>query len=109
VLGAANRRIGGILALAAELWLRLGRPIEAGQSLYRSARWVDRTTYDVEALAREGNLAVLPLDETSREIVAEWVETGAAELLDRLLEDYVAPEEPAGAEETRRIPNAETP
>ena len=109
VMGAANRRIGGILAMAAELWLRLGRPIEAGQALYRSARWVDRTTYDVEALAREGNLAVLPLDETSREIVAEWVEMGAAELLDRLLEEYVAPEQAAGAADTWRMPDAETP
>jgi hypothetical protein len=47
VLGAANRRIGGALALAAELWLRLGRPVETGQALYRDARWADRTTYDL--------------------------------------------------------------
>ena len=62
MLGAGNRRIGGALALAAEVWLRLGRPVETGQALYRDARWADRTTYDLEALAREGNLGVLPFD-----------------------------------------------
>lgn len=103
---AGNRRLGEVLALAAELWLRLGRPVETGQALYRSARWVDRTSYDVEALAREGNLAVLPLDETGRGLLAEWVETGGAELLDRMMDEYVAPEEDPGAEETGRTRDA---
>jgi hypothetical protein len=93
VLGAGNRRIGGALALAGELWLRLVRPVEQGQSFYRAARWVDKTHYDVEALAREGNLAVLPFDFMSREIVARLVEDDASDLLDGLLAEYVSPEE----------------
>lgn len=106
VHGAGNRRIGGALALAGELWLRLGRPVEPGQALYRAARWVDNTHYDVEALAREGNLAVLPLDPESRGIVDDLVETGGSELLDRLLDEYVAPEETAAANEARSSSDA---
>jgi hypothetical protein len=108
VLGAANRRIGGALALAAEIWLRLGRPVETGQALYRDARWADRTTYDLEALAREGNLGVLPLDPLSREIVAECEEAGESERLARLLHEYLAPEEDPGADESRRISDVQT-
>jgi hypothetical protein len=96
-----------MLALAGEIWLQLGRPVEQGQAFYRSARWVDRTSYDLEALAREGNLAVLPLDPASREIVAEGAATGESEWLARLLEEYLAPEE-TGADESRRTTNAET-
>jgi hypothetical protein len=89
VLRIENRRIGGVLALIAELWLRLGRPPEPGHSFYRAARWVDRTHYDVEALEREGNLAVLPLDGRSREVIAQYVRMGESELLAELLAEYV--------------------
>jgi hypothetical protein len=102
VLGAANRRIGGALALAAEVWLRLGHPIETGQALYRDARWVDRTAYDLEALAREGNLGVLPLDPLSRAIVAEHAEEDESERLARLIDEYLAPEEGPG-DDSRRM------
>lgn len=95
VLGAGNRRIGGALALAGELWLRLGRPVEQGQSFYRAARWVDKTHYDVEALAREGNLAVLPFDALSREIVTHLIEQDASDRLDGLLAEYVSEQEDA--------------
>jgi len=104
---AGNRWLGGMLALAGELWLRLGRPVEQGQAFYRAARWVDRSPYDLEALAREGNLAVLPLDAASREIVAECAGTGESARLARLLAEYVAPEE-TGADESRRTADAQT-
>ncbi|HSN87349.1 MAG TPA: hypothetical protein VL025_11360, partial [Thermoanaerobaculia bacterium] len=92
IVGRENRRIGEVLALIAELWLRLGHSAEQGQSFYRSARWIDETTYDVEALAREGNLAVIKTrDERSLEVVAEVVEMEASELLSELLSEYVAP------------------
>jgi hypothetical protein len=99
LLGAGNRRIGGALALAAELWSRLGRPVEPAQALYRAARWVDRTGYDLEALAREGNLAVLaPLDALAKSVVAGCVEGGEPPLVAELLAEYLAPEEaPPGA------------
>ncbi|HEX4960010.1 MAG TPA: hypothetical protein VF173_04165 [Thermoanaerobaculia bacterium] len=108
VLGAGNRRIAGLLALAAELWLRLGRPVETGQSLYKDARWIDRSPYDLEALAREGNLGVLPLDAASREIVAECAESGEPDLLEKLLAEYLAPDG-TGADEPWRTAHAETP
>jgi hypothetical protein len=94
VLAWENRRIGAALALIGELWLRLGRPVEQGQAFYRAARWVDETTYDLEALVREGNLGVVkPLDESSRRIVTEHVEDGEPELLAALLAEYLEIEE----------------
>jgi hypothetical protein len=105
--GARNRWIGGVLALAGELWLRLGRPVEQGQAFYRAARWIDRASYDLEALAREGNLGVLPFDPASRAIVAECAAGGESGQLARLVEEYVAPGE-AGADESRRTADAET-
>lgn len=90
IVGRENRRIGEVLALVAELWLRLGRPPEPGQSFYRAARWVDESTYDLDALVREGNLAVIPaLDGRSREVVAAVVETEESELLGELLREYL--------------------
>jgi hypothetical protein len=90
--GVGNRRIGAALALAGELWLRLGRPVETGQALYRDARWVDRASHDLEALAREGNLGVLPISPASREIAAECAATGESATLARLVAEYLAPE-----------------
>ncbi|HEY7215327.1 MAG TPA: hypothetical protein VIC28_11890, partial [Thermoanaerobaculia bacterium] len=102
---AGNRRIGGALALAGELWLRLGHPVEQGQALYRAARWIDRSPYDLEALAREGNLSVLPLDALSREIAAECAAAGESATLAALLAEYVAPEK---NDESRRIADVQT-
>lgn len=99
VLGIGNRRLGETVAFAAELWLRLGRPEEAGQALYRAARWIDKTFYDVAALAREGNLAVLPLlDGLSRPLVLEAAQgdAGPPALVRELLAEYAgATGEPA--------------
>lgn len=93
ILNRENREAGGLLALAADLWMRLGRPVEPGQALYRAARWADETSYDLEGLTREGNLGVLPaLDERSREVVMDWAETGESSLLAELLAEYVAQE-----------------
>jgi hypothetical protein len=90
IVGRENRRIGEVLALVAELWLRLGRSPEQGQSFYRAARWVDETAYDLDALVREGNLGVIPaLDDRSREVAVEVVEAGESELLEELLEEYL--------------------
>src|SRR6202035_2414714 len=87
-----NRRIAGRLALAAELWLRLGRPVEQAQSLFRAARWLDATPYDVDALRREGNLAVVTaLDTLARHIVAEAAGGGEPALLGELLAEYLGP------------------
>jgi hypothetical protein len=93
VLGIENRRIAGVLALAAELWLRLGRPVGLGQALYAAARQVDRTAYDLTALAREGNLGFLGwLSGLGREVVLEQAATGGSSLLTALLAEYLAEE-----------------
>ncbi|HEV7519071.1 MAG TPA: hypothetical protein VGR07_22505 [Thermoanaerobaculia bacterium] len=93
VLGIENRRIAGILALAAELWLRLGRPDGPGQALYAMARQADRTAYDLSALAREGNLGFLGwLSGLGREVVEEQAATGGSSLLASLLAEYLAEE-----------------
>ncbi|MEA2694185.1 MAG: hypothetical protein QOJ16_3572 [Acidobacteriota bacterium] len=93
VLGIENRRIAGVLALAAELWLRLGRPDGPGQALYVAARQADRTAYDLSALAREGNLGFLSwLSGLGREVVLEQAETGGSSLLATLLAEYLAEE-----------------
>jgi hypothetical protein len=89
VLRIENRRLGGALALLAELWLRAGRPEVQGQSFYRAARWIDQTAYDVAALERDGNLSVLPFDAASRAVVADLLETGESSLLDTLLAEYL--------------------
>jgi hypothetical protein len=93
IRGIANRRIAGALALAGELWLRLGRPVGQGEALYAAARQVDRTPYDLTALAREGNLGVLGwLSGLAREVVEEEIAAGGAALLAALLAEYVAEE-----------------
>lgn len=85
-----NRRIAGLLALAAELWLRVGRPVEQAQSLFRAARWLDATPYDVDALRREGNLAVVTaLDPLARRVVAEASGGSEPPLLGELLAEYL--------------------
>jgi hypothetical protein len=87
-----NRRIAGQLALTAELWLRLGRPVEQAQSLFRAARWLDATAYDAGSLSREGNLGVVTaLDPSARRAVAEAVAAGEPALLGELMAEYLGP------------------
>jgi len=89
---AENRRIAGLLALAAELWLRLGRPVETAQALFRAARWLDAAPYDVDALRREGNLAVVTaLDPLARSVVTEASGGSEPALLGELLAEYLGP------------------
>jgi hypothetical protein len=85
-----NRRLGEELALIGELWYRLGRTGSRGAGFYRAARWMDATTYDVGALAREGNLGVVqPLDAASREVILEVLEQGGSQLLQELKAEYL--------------------
>jgi hypothetical protein len=89
--GAAEREAAGLLALAGELHLRLGR-LAPSQACFRAARWIDQSGYDLRALAREGNLHVLHwLDPASRGVVEEWAETGRSARVEELLEEYAGP------------------
>lgn len=92
--GAGNRRLAAWLAVAAELWLRLGRSPSQGQAFFRAARWADETGYDLLALAREGNLGVVEaLDAASRALIEEAAASGREPaLVAELREDYVAEE-----------------
>lgn len=90
-----NRRLGGRLALAAELSDRLGRSPAVTQSLFRAAREADRTPYDLLSLAREGNLGVLDwLDGEALDLVRATVDgrgrVGEGPLAP-LLDDYAGP------------------
>lgn len=88
--GAAEREASGLLALAGEICLRLGE-VGHGQAFLRAARWIDRTGYDLRALAREGNLPVLHwLEGESREVVEEWAAGGRSKIAERYVERYVA-------------------
>jgi hypothetical protein len=89
--GAAEREAAGLLALAGELHLRLGC-VAPSQALYRAARFLDRTPYDLRALAREGNLPVLPwLEGEAQTIVQEWASTGRSATVEGLHAEYTAP------------------
>ena len=106
LLGEGNRRLAGLVASIADLWLRLGRPGETGHALYRSARWIDGSAYDVEGLAREGNLGVLPLEEIARSAVAEWVEEGESSLLRELQDEYLSSGPPTTPDSAPADPRA---
>lgn len=69
---SGNAALAGELASLGELCLRLGEPEPRGQALLRAARFVERAGHDLAALAREGNLGVLPwLDGEPRRVVEE--------------------------------------
>lgn len=89
--GAPEREAAGLLALAGELHLRLGR-LGPSQAAFRAARFLDRTRHHLRSLVREGNLHVLHwLDEEGREIIEQWAETGRSATVEGLLEEYAAP------------------
>lgn len=85
-----NRRIAAHLALAAEIWLRLGKSVGTGQGLFRAARGAEASHHDLEALTREGNLKVMDwLDLQSLGLVEDVVESGRSEELDAWLDEYL--------------------
>lgn len=89
--GGGNRRLAADLLLMAELWLALGHPLGRGLALLRTARWIDASAYDVAALAREGNLAVVPeVDAESRQLIEEWAASGRLAPLATLHAEYLA-------------------
>jgi hypothetical protein len=88
--GAANRKAAGALALAAEYATRLGRPVDLAQALFRAARWVDQTTYDIEAMARDGHLEMVSaLDDESRRLLRSCFEGEEPQILTELRDDYL--------------------
>jgi len=85
--GAGNLRAAELLASCAELSLLLGEPESRAQALLRAARFAEREAHDLAALARDGNLGVLPwLDGEARELVAEVAAGGEPRLWRQLLE-----------------------
>lgn len=96
-----NRRIAGLLGVAAEIWLRLGRPAEPGQALFRASRWADATRYDLASLCREGHLGVIAeLEGLAGTLVEQAVaRTGPSDLA-AMIEEYLAPEPPKPKDET---------
>ncbi len=92
---ASNRRLAASLALAGELWLRLERPMHQGDDLFRAARWVDTAPQDVQALAREGNLAIIEaVRGKGRDLLEQLVEGRREHLLEELRVEYLEGESP---------------
>ncbi|HVS15786.1 MAG TPA: hypothetical protein VMV46_17825, partial [Thermoanaerobaculia bacterium] len=84
--GEERRRLAGVLAQTADLWLRAGRPAEEGQGLFRASRELDRTPFDLPALARDGNLKVLDwLEGPAGPLVESWLARREAPLLEELI------------------------
>lgn len=87
-----NRRLAALLARIGELWLRLGRSEARGQAFFRAARWVDREVHDLRSLSRDGNLGVVGwLDESSRQVIDEFVAAARSSLLEELRREYLEP------------------
>jgi hypothetical protein len=90
---ARNRRISAMLFEAGERWLALGRGESDGASLLAAARHVEAATQEIEALARERQLALLPfLSPLARETVAGFVESGRSALLAELRAEWAGAE-----------------
>ncbi len=72
LVGAGNLRVAAALAGCAELAMLLDEPEGRVQTLLRAARFAERAPRDLTALAREGNLGVLPwLEGEARQVAAE--------------------------------------
>jgi hypothetical protein len=93
---ARNAAIAELLALAGELWGRLGRGEVQAQELFRASRWVDDNAVDVRALAAEGNLEIVEALRPSgvAAIVDEWSRAGSSPTVEEWLGEYVAPAMP---------------
>ena len=86
----SNRKIAEQLALAGELWLRMGRAVGPGQGLLRAARGAESTHRDLAAVASEDNLKVLDwLDARSRDIVTQWSTEARSDRVERLVGQYL--------------------
>lgn len=96
-----NREIAEVLALVAELTIRLGQPMAEAQVILRAARGAEASSRDLAALVREGNLRVLDwLDPRAAEIVEELVVDETASRLDELMESYVEGAAPGRSPQT---------
>lgn len=86
-----HRRLAGVLGQVADLWLRARCSPSGAQSLFRAAREIDRTGYDLKALHREGNLKVLEwLDGPAVAVAEEWLDRQSTSQLDELTNEVLA-------------------
>jgi hypothetical protein len=86
---ARNRRIAAVLFEAGERWLALGRGEADGASLLAAGRHVESAAQEIEALARERQLALLPfLSPLARATVERFVAEGRSALLAELRAEW---------------------
>jgi len=87
---ARNRRLAAALFEAGERWLALGRSEADGAALLAAARHVESAVQDLEALARERQLAHLPfLSAIARREIEQFAETGRSRLVAELRAEWV--------------------
>lgn len=94
---ARNRRLATVLFEAGERWLALGRGEAHGASLLAAARHVESATQEVEAMARERQLVLLPfLSQFARRTIEACVAAnGRSALLAELRSEWIGAEVPA--------------
>ena len=91
-----NRRIAALLLEAGERWLAVGRGEADGASLMAAGKFVESATQEIEALARERQLALLPyLSPLARTTVESFVKDGRSPLLAELRAEWAGVEVPA--------------
>ena len=84
-----NLELAEMLALAGELWLRLGRSEVGAQDLFRASRWAAETPVEVRAVALEGNLGVVDwVAGEVTELILEWASSGGSTRLEQWLTEY---------------------
>ena len=87
---ARNRSLAAILAEAGERALALGHSEAEAVSLLTAARHVDESERDFVALAREGQLALLPfLSPRARSVIEEFAASGRSEWLAALRVEWL--------------------
>jgi len=93
-----NLELAEILALAGEIWLRLGRSEVCGQDFFRASHWAASTSIEVRAVALEGNLGVVGWARAEvSELILEWASTGCSKRLEEWLGEYGAETGASGA------------
>lgn len=91
---ARNRRLATVLFEAGERWLALGRGEADGASLLAAARHVESATQEIEAMARERQLLLLPfLSLIARRTIEACVDAnGRSALLAELRSEWIGAE-----------------
>lgn len=95
---AAHTRACEVLGWLGDLYLRLQRE-ERGQQILRAQRWLESSPWDLETIARDGHLELVPeLSGEAGEVVRELLESGRSARLEAARSAYLGQGAEAGDE-----------